>query len=264
MITFLEKVKDSLLDNSFGAKIKTEKLGESMKYLVIWMLFIGSVIMIKGEFEMHAGMKEFISALKTDIPDFALRDGHFTCQGEMPFIKKTDKNILVIDTSGKTSPAILEGYKTGVLITGSTIVYKKNTMESTNYNLSDLKKLNVTKADLVGYANNLMIPGIILIFIIGVICIYLFKLIGVLFLSLLAFILSKIIKTEIDFKNLFKIGIYAIIIPSLLTFCLYLFNINIPYFWIVYYAIAIFFIAKFIIGFNGEISEEITSDNELK
>jgi len=264
MVKYFEKVKLSLLEKDFGERIKAEDFGKSMWFLLILMLFIGSIIMIKAEIEIYKGMNEVVTKLEIDFPDFELKNGHFVCQGKMPFIRNGEnKSVFIIDTSGKHSGEILDVYKSGIFISESKIINKKNAVETTSYNLSDFKSFSITKDKIIEILSGWKIPGLVILFILSLFFIYVWKLIGVVTLSLIALIISKVLKTEIDYQNLFKIGIYAIFLPTIINSALGIAEVKIPYFWIVYYAIATFYVVRYVMGFKSTdnvATEIITTD----
>jgi len=265
MNTFLNKLKSSLLDKGFTAQIKAEEVGKSVKYLLILMLIIGSVIMIKAEMGLYNAANETVTTLQTKFPDFELKDGHLKCSGPMPFRLnakpgKDEKDALfIIDTSGKYTPEILDQYKSGIIFFESKVVYKKDAFETKTYNFSDIK-VNFTKTELINIINNWTIPALIFIFLISLFFTFLAKLLGVFLLSIIGIVMNKILKAELDYQTIFKICVYAIVLPSIIKFGLGIVDVDIPYFWIVYYGIASFYIYKFIKEFN-ELQEEVSSDN---
>lgn len=265
MNTFLNKLKSSLLDANFASRIKAEEVGKSVKYLLILMLIIGSGIMIKAEIGIYAAAKEGVETLKTKFPGFELKDGHLKCQGAMPFILNTKPGddekdaVFIIDTSGKTTAEILDRYKSGLFFSESKVVYKKDAFETKTYNLSDIK-VNFTKADLINGINNWTIPALVFIFLISLFFIFVAKLLGVFLLSILGVIMNKLLKAELDYQTIFKICVYAIVLPSIIKFGLGILDINIPYFWILYYGIAAFYIFRFIKGFDELQNSESTEN----
>ena len=265
MNTFLMKLKSSLLDTNFATQIKAEEVGKSVKYLLILMIFIGSGIMIKAEIGIDDAAKKMVTVLKTKFPDFELKDGHLKCSGVMPFVLNNadDKNekdeVIIIDTSGKYTPEILDKYKSGAFFTESKVVYKKDAFETKTYNLSDVK-VNLTKADIINLITKWTIPALIFIFLISLFFIFLAKLLGVFLLSIIGIIINKLMNAALDYQTIFKICVYAIVLPSIIKFGLGMFNINIPYFWILYYGIASFYIVRFIKEFN-KLNEEALSTN---
>lgn len=250
MKTFFEKFKLIIVDRSFGASIKAESVGKSMLFLLVVMLFIGSIIMIKGEIELYKYSKEATEKLSTNFPEFELKDGKFICEGVMPYIYNTSDAVFIIDTSGNTNGAVLDGYKQGMIITETTLLYKKSASETRSYELNEFKNFNITKARLIELIKTWTVPGLVIIFIFSLLFIYVWKLIGVLTLSVIAIIINKILKMNLEYEDLFKISVYAIIYPSIINSGLGIVEVDIPYFWIVYYAIAGFFLVQLIKGSN--------------
>lgn len=262
MNSFLENATGSLLEKGFGARIKEQETGKAVKYLMVVMLILGSIIMIKGDIKFNDIIKNSLEAITNKCPDFELKDGKFVCRGEMPFVSVGKSNIaFIIDTSGKTRIDTLNNFKSGIFITENNLVYKKSSYETTSYKFSDFKTLNITKSWLINVIRNYTIPVLVFVFIIGFVFIIIGKMIGVLFLTLIALILARILKTEINYENIFKISIYAIIVPTILNNVLDWTTLKIPYFWVIYYAIAIFFLVRYIKGYNV-IPDEVTETNE--
>jgi len=265
MNQFFGKMKLSFLDKGFGASIKAEDFGKSLRYLLIVMLTIGCIIMIKAEIEIYSFTKEAVQKLETEFPDFELKDGRFICSGVMPFIYNSKEAVFIIDTSGKISKEVLNGYESGLYISETNIDYKKSSVETRSYNLRDAKNFNFTKSKLIKVINQFTIPGLVFIFLVSVFFIFVVKLVGVLLLSIIALIINKVLKSGIDYPNIFKISIYAIILPSILKFGLGLANIEIPYFFVLYYGIASFYLWRYMTGFNAiAIEEPIIKEDEEK
>ena len=224
------------------------------------MIFIGSGIMIKAEIGIDDAAKKMVTTLQTKFPDFELKDGHLKCSGVMPFLlNNADEKdeVIIIDTSGKYTPEILDKYKSGAFFTESKVVYKKDAFETKTYNLSDVK-VNLTKADIINLITKWTLPALIFIFLISLF--FIAKLLGVFLLSIIGIIINKLMNAGLDYQTIFKICIYAIVLPSIIKFGLGMFNISIPYFWILYYGIASFYIVKFIKEFN-KLKEEAISNN---
>jgi Protein of unknown function (DUF1189) len=257
MKTFFEKFKLIVVDKSFGASIKVESIGKSMRFLLYVMLFIGSVMMIKAEMGMYQFSKVATEKLGTKFPNFELKDGRFICEGAMPFVYNAKDILFIIDTSGKTNSSLLNGFKEGIIITETNIFYKKSASETRSYELNEFSKFNITKGRLIELINDWTVPSLVILFIFCLFFIYVWKLIGVLTLSVIALIINKILKTNLEYQDLFKMSVYAIILPSIIDSGLGIVEVNIPYFWIVYYAIAGFFLVQMMQG-TQQITEEET------
>lgn len=261
MIAFFKKILSGITKKHFSASIKTETTQKSMIYLLTLMLILGGSTMIKTNIEAALVINSFKFFLTEHLPDFQLSNGEFSCYGRVPFIKKYDDAVIIFDTTGKIPENYLDRYKAGFFCTKSKFIYKKNELETKYYNLSQYKEYNFTKTDVINFINNWKIVGLGFLFILGVCFLLFLKITGVLTLSLIAFVISKISGVKLAFGSLFQISIYAITLPSIIDYCLELFNVNIPYFWVLYYSIAIFYLYRYIKFFNHVESELILSDN---
>lgn len=257
MKSFFEKFKGIVVDKSFGASIKAESVGKSMRFLLYLMLFIGSVIMIIAEAKLYDFAKDATEKLSSEFPNFELKDGRFVCEGAMPFIYNSKGSIVIFDTSGKTNSAVLDGFTSGVIVTETTVLFKKSASETRSYELNEFNKFNITKGRLIELINFWTVPGLVMLFFVALLCIYAWKLIGVLTLSVIAMIINKIMKTNLEYQDLFKMSIYAIILPTIIDSGLGIVDVTIPYFWVAYYAIAIFFLVQMIKGATEITEEEI-------
>ena len=262
METYLNKMLSSVWDKYFGAKIKMEDFKKSMIYLLILMLILGGVRIIEVDLGLYQSTSDLTLFFKVKSPDFEFKDGRFYCFGEMPFIFAEDQEIFIVDTSGKTTEDILNKYDSGVYLSATKMVYKKGSAETRTINLSEYKGINFTRTNLIKLINSFTIPILLIVTLIGLFLIYVFKLIGVFTLSVIALIINKILKTGIDYQNIFKISIYAIALPTVIDLVLDIFKIEIPYFWVIYYGIAIFYLFRYISGFDNKINEESPVDTD--
>lgn len=253
----------SVWDKYFGAKIKVEDFKKSMIYLLILMLFIGSVKMIESDIDNYHYASSLAKFFKIKSPDFEFKNGRFYYFGEMPFIFEEGQNIIIVDTSGKVTEESLNKYKSGMFISTTRLVYKKDNTETKGINLIDYKKINFTRNELIKFINYFTIPILLIITLIGLFFIYIFKLIGVFILTIIALIINKILKAGIDYQNLFKISIYAIALPTVIDSVLDIFKVEIPYFWIIYYCIATFYIFRYISKFSHTVDKELLLTEDI-
>lgn len=252
MMKFIKNWGLSLTEKNFGVTIKNETMGNSMRYFIFTICVLGCIVLTDAIIKMDVGLTTVKEKLATEFPDFELKEGRFSFKGEMPFIIKEDKSILIFDTSGKTNADILDGYESGALITETQCIYKKSNVETRQYNLSDMKIFNFKKTDLIDYFEKYSTPVLVIIFIFGLLFFICWKLLGVLSLSVIALIVNAILKSELKFSKLFQLSIYAIILPSVLNSILGLFDIDVPYSFIAYYAIAVYFLIRYINGYNND------------
>lgn len=257
MLSFFKKITESLINKDFGETIKIENIGKSMKFLFILMILIGSLKMTYVVYELNNFAERSKYALTNDFPDFEIIDGKFICNSEMPFISKmADNSVIHIDTENPITDEILNEYESGFFISEDKILVKKNAIETRSYNLKDIKGFDINKYKILDIAQKFIIPIIIVVFIFGVLLIYIGKLLGVLFFSLIGLLINLIIKYKLTYSEILKISIYAIILPTFVDNLISLFSFNIPYFFVIYYSISIFYFVRFVLKYEkAEIKE---------
>jgi hypothetical protein len=175
-------------------------------------------------------------------PEFIFANGKLAVNTPMPYlIYKTQDQIMIVDTSGKTDASILNSYKKGILIGKNMVISKENELETRSYDLSSLREISFTKSSAIKY-----IPWLkwLNIFMIGFLFIYeiIGNLIAAVILGGLGLIVSKVIDYQIVFNDLYKIGIYALTLPIVLELARELTEVNIPVFKLVFYGIGIVYI----------------------
>ncbi len=205
-------------------------------------LIFGAITGIRILYDFNTGLNEVIQGIQTEIPDFKLQNGELVVDAKMPLtVDKTQEGIFIIDTSGQTDQEILKDYPTGILVTKSEVIQKKNDIETTSYNFKDLGDIVVTKSDVEKYLPYLKVLNAFII-VFGYIGYLIGKLFSVLILSLVGLLLAKILKYHSGFGTFFKASIYVLTLPLMIKTILSLFAVTIPYFWLIYYGIAILYL----------------------
>lgn len=246
----------SITRKHFSTSIKNETLKKSMMYLLTLMLILGSAVMTKKIIDTHTDIRGFNYFLTKILPDFELYNGRFICYGNMPFIFKADKGGIIIDTTGVITEEYMKNYKAGIIITASQVIVKNDDDKTTHYNLSQYKDYNFTKTGLINFINNWTVVGLGIYFVLGVCYLFILKIIGVFTLSLISLVVCKISRIKLPFRSIFQISIYAIALPTIIDTILRVFNIEVPYFWIIYYAIATLYIFRYI-KFSDHNNDEL-------
>jgi hypothetical protein len=252
MKTFFMKFGWSISDRRFGVQVVGEETHETIKYLLILMLVFGSVVMTKATYGILYGMDQLSDNFNMDMPNFEIKDGKFSCDLDTPYVKIARDMIYIIDVTGKVKADTLDGYATGVFIDKTAWTYKRNATETTRREWTMFKNYNFTKSQLINFIANFKYPMLVLIFILGMAFIFVFKLIGVFIVSLIALLMNAIMKTDIEYADLFKLSVYAVALPTILDKGLDLFGVVIPYFFVLYYIIAAFFLYRYLNSFKEE------------
>jgi hypothetical protein len=247
MKKFIENLKGIALDKNFGAKVPVQSPNAAILFLVVLMSILGSAYLIKGNIGIYDSVKEFRAYMTTDFPDFELKDGVFTCSVDTVYKKVNDNGAIIIDTHGHSDLQSLNDYEEGMVVTSSQLLLKQKSGEIKGYEFKNIK-LNFDKEKLLNFTGSLLIPIIVIFFLLGLVFVFLSKMIGVLVLSILALIINAIVKGTNKFDTLFRISIYAIAYPTILDYILDIAGVDIPGFKFIYYGVAVMFLTKLILS----------------
>ncbi|MFZ5966907.1 MAG: DUF1189 domain-containing protein [Bacillota bacterium] len=243
-IKFTEKLIKSISSFGFYQRILKESLGKAFIYLVLISLLFGFAGSIKAVYDINFGVNAMIDGFRDEIPDFTFQNGELEVYAEMPMILEEGEGaIVVIDTTGQTDESILDDYDSGVFLSKHKLVSKENSIQTKEFDFSQIKEFDFNKQDVERW-----IPFLKWMSVIAVIFILLGtiigKLISTLFISLLGLIVNGIAKARLEYGNIYKIGIYAITLPTIIKTVMGLVSIQIPFFFVIYYGIVVFYLWK--------------------
>lgn len=242
---FFVKLVRSFTDFNFYREIIGTKLSSAFGYIVILALIIGILTSIRPVVSFDTGLKSLLNSIKDDMPEFTLKNGLLTVEGEMPIIIKDADRTIIINSDILDDPNYddtLATYNEAVYITGNKIYYKEDSNNTRIINYATLgafefnRSILLTVTSMMNVLPFLMVLFIIIGSIVG-------KLFSSLIVSVLAIIINAIIgNSNLQYKNLYIIGIYTMTLPSLIKLLLNVLYIEIPFFWVIYYAIVIFYL----------------------
>ena len=175
--------------------------------------------------------------------------------------------IIYIGTENPIDDSVLDEYSTGFLITSDSISTKQG-IKTESVNLSSLTGMNLNKDSLIKYIpDKIPVFFTITFYIFFVLFSFLGKLIGAfIILGIAGTILSKVMKKELKYSESFKLGLYALTVPMLLsTICTLLafVGIIIPFSTYVSYAIAIIYLGFGIKAIDNNTIEKLEEFDTL-
>lgn len=241
---FLKKVHKSITDFEFYPLFLKESLGRAFLYLFMISLVFGIIGLSKVAYELNEGINFAVNYVKNDMPYFRFQNGKLNVEGDMPIIiEDGPEGIVVIDTTGKTNESILDKYERGIFINKHKLINKNNPVEKREIEFKQLHGVSFTKNSVIRLLPKLKLVNLIVI-IGGIIFIFIGKIFSTLFVSLLGLIINSITKANLEYKDIYKLGIYSITLPTIIKVVANLLNYNIPFFFIIYYGIVIFYLWK--------------------
>lgn len=272
-------------DPKFYKTIAKQKLGKSFGFLCVFILILSAVISFKWTANIKASLPEINSWVRknfeeiiSDLPEIEIKDGKLIAP-ETNYIKKFEGEFaLIVEPDEEKVYSLMKNFPNAIVLTESKLVIKNTKSrgvqaEIKETNLSEVAYFKVTPyqegleittsqnsqnkfkvnpviiKSLLGKFTLIFFPACFLFLLI---VFFLRKLILVLFFSLVSLIIKSSLNQRLSYKNLFTIGIYAMIPPTCLVVIVELLGLRIPLFWVVYSSIYIVYLFLAIKTEEGE------------
>ncbi len=215
-----------------------ESTGKAIGYLVLLSLLI-SIAIFAPFFsianEVANAAPNFIDEV---IPDFNLVDGQLEVYGDMPIVMDSSDLPVVIDTTPGAEDRLLYQYDSIILITQDKMILKNYT-ERQEYPHSAYTGLELTKDSLIEalpIIKTYMTVAFIFIGILVYIFVLIVKFITVFIASIIGLIVNSSLKTNLSYKSIFKISLFAMTLPLIVCTILDVLPVNIPFMPVLFYA----------------------------
>lgn len=261
-MNFFYQVKESVIDFKFYKYIKDNRFAKSFLYLLLLLMIIYSMLTVRNFLLVKNVMEQAAFELKESMPNFQLKDGKFSFEGEMPYyISNSANEVFVIDTTGAVDYSVLQGVMTGILITEDR-VYIKNNMQQQTLELSEFKDSKFGKQELIDLLPNL--SWFVLIFmLVWFVFVLGGHLLFAVILALMGLIISSNLKTDLKFNHLLNFSIYALTLPMLVDLAVDISTIPVPQFlfFMIYTTISIIYLTFAIKTYREGINQPQQGDN---
>lgn len=229
--------------------------GKAILYLFLLSLIFGTASSLRAVYDFSSGVKEFVSYLNNEVPDFTFDNGELSMNGPMPVVLgETDSNIFIIDTSGKTDESVLNPYSDGILITKHELIQKEN-YSVKKQSFAMMQGIRFTKNSMNAFLPFFRFVNVLIV-VFGILFHFLGKLISALWLAIAGTIISGIVKYKLPFETQYKLSIYTLTLPIILKAILKILRVTVPYFWVIYYGIAVVYLWKVITMLKKDTDRE--------
>jgi hypothetical protein len=259
-IGFFSQVSGSIRDIKAYRNFIKGTTGKAVLYLMLLSFIFGTMGLLRTMYDINTGVAQLMRYLEVEIPDFILQDGELEVDGPMPIIlTESDDYIFIIDTSGHTEESELEHYYGGVLIGKHDVVIRDN-YKTERYSFAMLQGMSLTKADMIRIIPFLRYINIFVL-VLGLIFYFVGKLLGALGLSIAGLIITSRLRYKLPFGHLYRLSIYTLTLPIIIEAALRVLAISIPFFVIIYYAIALIYLYKAVdmLKETGEREEPVSN-----
>lgn len=232
-MNFLKTIQNSIYSPQFYSQVLKKSFKQGISYFLLLILLLTTIRLITliptFMFEAPRAIRDFAASIINCYPkelEISITNGKISTNAQEPYIippceglyntLDNTKDVLVIDTKNPFSLAKFEEYKTVVWITETSVVYKKNDFETRSYSFSQIKDFKLNEKLLNSLYDQFspylkfVGPLLLLLALIGIILSYNFRLVYLLFIALIVWLASKILKKELSYKQSYIAGLYAI------------------------------------------------------
>lgn len=273
-MNFLERIKNAVTNFDEYKNFSEEKLSIAIKYLLKIILIFTIIVTIALALKISDEVNKAIEIFKQEFPEFKFENNNLIIDKDnTQFIKGDKFGVfgIIVDSQKEELNDIDKSndYQIVVGLLKNKIVIKnidnmQNTITyeqiSQDYDLSNLNKqsiIDVTSSNLV---TRIYVVIIIISLIYLFVAYFIQILMDVLLLSLIGFLLSKIIGVKFKYKSIFSMSVYSLTLSILLYLIYIVVNLftgfKIVYFDIAYDAIAYIYIITAMLMIKSDLIKQ--------
>ena len=220
----------------------------------LYLLGLLAVCWLPTMIKAHSGLADFIdndaAAVVNQVPEITITDGVVSIEETQPYyIRKLDSNepLAIIDTTGQIES--LEGTDAFCLLTSNKLITKKSEVESSVYDLSELKAFSVDSERISGWSHIVRNFLIVVMYPFAVLGSYVYRIVQVLIYAAIGLLFASLCKTTISYAALIRLAVAAVTPCIIVGTILGLVGSSIPSFLYLLAALAyLFFAVKSIAG----------------
>lgn len=267
-LSFLKRLKMSIFDFDKYHIIAGEGLGRAMMYLVKLILLFSLIISLSSTFKYSQIINEAIGYVKNNVPNFYFKNNSLTVESEEDVIienhEYTDFKIILSNSETYNEDILRDFDGISVALVKNKVLFKQANSTSIitqSYeeisNAYDINQIN--KEFIVNSFNGqnayYMLANIFaVVFVATFLTYFMTAILDTIALSLLGFIVSRIIRLPLKYGSIYSISVSSITLSVIINLIYMIVNLFtgfvIPYFQVMYtlvsyvYLIAVLFILR--------------------
>lgn len=273
-ISFFIRLKNAITNFDEYKVFAEEKTRVAIKYILKLMLIFSIIVSLSLSYKLTKQTNSFVQSFKEECPDFKIENNILTIEGEnkqffkytenqyFSFLINSEKEDLKDVEEINDYQIIIAALKDKIIIKNYSDIESSITYEElfNRYNIDTLNKESIFNL----VTENNMIKLFAIFTIISIIYLYIAytvqALLDILLLTVVGFILSKIIGVKFKYKSIFNMSVYSItlsIILYMIYICANLFTgFTIKYFEIAYNAIAYIYIITAMLMIKSDLIKQ--------
>lgn len=215
-MNLLKQFMKSLYSPKDIAKFRFQGIGKTILYVFLLTLISVLPTSYFSTTAIIEGLDVAMTTFENDIPPFVIENGQLSLEESTPIIIEKEEFKILLDSTGTVQTTDIEE-------TDNTIALLKDEFlfvvggQSQSYSYAMFSDLRLTNQDLVDFIHS--VDNIKLIFLpVMFLIIYIFssgiKFIEVSILALFGILLTKLIRKNIPYRQLWRMGAYSITLPT--------------------------------------------------
>lgn len=233
---------------SFFSKDLYKDVGQNWKGIaVFYLLLLLAFCWIFETWAVHIKVSQFIAKetppFIEQIPEITIRDGKVSINEPEPYFiydPGTKEIIAIIDTTGQYDS--LDNAEAYLLLTKNKLIGRKSETETRVYDLSGIDNFFLDQAKVNTYVSIFESYFPFVFYVFAVIFSFIFRLVLVLMYGGIGFLFCRVANVRLDYQTLVRLAVIASTPVIILDTVLEVSNVNIPLFWLISLALAMFYL----------------------
>lgn len=282
---FFVKVKKAIFNFDNYENFANEKISKSIKYMLKLILIFAIIITTAYTYKTHELTVDFVSKFKEKVPEFKIENNILVLEGE----NSNDSEIVISDKSNTIGIIIntqkenvdFSKYNSSIIFLKDKVVFNYSSTAQSKQTYKELTKQidlsKMSKEKVIEYIDNFnLVKGYSVLFAIVCIAQYIvyliITLIDLILLSILGFLISKIFKINLRYKQIFNISVYSLTLPIILSIIymsiILITGFTIKYFQTAYNIISYIYLITAILSIKADVikikAEVLTIEKEAE
>ena len=240
---FLDKIKNSIYGPEFYKKLHSKPLSFSFKYFYALASVLAVIVTAQFSFQVIPNLTAFLASLGPEIVNsypneliLTIKNGQASSNVAEPYFIKTPEsmrnenyrnvpvtdNFIVIDTKNQFTEENFTKYNTLAVVTKTSLAFRKDNGGIEIKPLSEIPDWTIDRASVASFVGKIQPfikfagPFFVLISFIGFMLSFSAELIYLLFAALLIWVIAKVKKFPLGYKQSYQAGLHIITLPLLL------------------------------------------------
>lgn len=213
-------------------------------YLVWILMLCWAVRMVSVHSTIATFIEEDMSGITEQIPPITIQNGKVSADVEQPYFivhPDTGKTLAIIDTTGETTS--LKGTDAVMLLTDSSLIAKENEHQTKTHDLSPVDHFVIDRETVEGWARFAGKWGAVVLYPICLLGSFVYRVVVALIYFVFAMGIAQGVGARLKYGGILAVTVVAMTPALLLKTAFGITGVNVPFGFLVYFAISMIFVA---------------------